>query len=209
MTTRKFRFSALILTLLLTVGCATQQTPSKPTSDSPVACAVKGGAVLGVPGAAYNLATGGTAFVAGAIMAGTACALASSEKEAEVDRIQLKPIDIKPFSGLKELTIHFDFDSAAIRKNEFEDLNKLLGSFEKGNKISVTGHTCEIGTRLYNQVLSEQRAWAVKKYLEEMGVPGDRIKTSGKGETEPVRGNDTEEMLEENRRAEIRIIKQP
>ena len=45
----------------------------------------------------------------------------------------------------------------------------------------------------------------MKKYLEEMGVPGDRIKTSGKGETEPVRGNDTEEMLEENRRAEIVI----
>ena len=207
MTTRKFSLSALVLTLLLTAGCATHQAPSKSGSDSPVACAVKGGAVLGVPGAAYSLATGGTAFVAGALVAGTACALASSGKNTEIDRSQLKPIDIKPFSGLKELTIHFDFDSAAIRNNEYESLNKLLGSFEKGNRISVTGHTCEIGTKLYNQVLSEKRAWAVKKYLEEMGVPGDRIKTSGKGETMPVRGNDTEEMLEENRRTEIRIIK--
>lgn len=54
-------------------------------------------------------------------------------------------------------------------------------------KIVIEGHTCASGTDEYNQRLSEKRAQAVKNYLANIaGVDPKRLKTIGKGETEPL-----------------------
>ncbi|MVN77220.1 OmpA family protein [Hymenobacter sp. HMF4947] len=53
-------------------------------------------------------------------------------------------------------------------------------------RLRIAGHTDRIGEPGKNQVLSEQRAEAVKAYLTKAGVAADRIQTSGYGDTRPL-----------------------
>ena len=52
--------------------------------------------------------------------------------------------------------------------------------------ILVVGHADRFGSNAYNQRLSERRAAAVKSYLLSKGIDANRIKTEGRGETQPV-----------------------
>ena len=56
-----------------------------------------------------------------------------------------------------------------------------------------------------NPVVSDDRASAVRAYLVERGVKPDRIKSVGRGETNPVASTDTPEGRANNRRVEIVI----
>ena len=64
-----------------------------------------------------------------------------------------------------------------------------------GNQpIAIAGHTDSVGRPEANQVLSENRANAVKEWLASRGgVPADRISTRGHGQTQPTAANDTAE----------------
>lgn len=72
-------------------------------------------------------------------------------------------------------------------------------------EIRITGHTDAIGSDRANQILSEGRANSVRRDLMVRGVDGTRIKAEGKGESEPVATNDTEEGRQLNRRVEFVI----
>ncbi len=85
-----------------------------------------------------------------------------------------------------------------------EDLATFLSENE-GVTIRITGHTDNVGTDEANQKLSEGRANAVKKDLIKRGIDPERIETEGKGESEPVADNDTEEGRALNRRVEFMI----
>ena len=50
----------------------------------------------------------------------------------------------------------------------------------------AVGHADRFGSDSYNQSLSERRAAAVKAYLLGKGIDANRIKTEGRGETQPV-----------------------
>jgi OOP family OmpA-OmpF porin len=52
------------------------------------------------------------------------------------------------------------------------------------NSIQVVGHTDPLGSDAYNQQLSERRANTVARYLASQGVPADRIRAEGRGETQ-------------------------
>ena len=70
------------------------------------------------------------------------------------------------------------------------------------------GHTDSKGSSDYNQRLSEDRAAAVARFLTDDGVPKDRLKSEGRGETEPVAANevdgrDNEQGRVRNRRVEF------
>ena len=68
------------------------------------------------------------------------------------------------------------------------NLGKALNEELKDQKFFlIEGHTDAVGSRVYNAALSDRRAQAVKAYLvQEMGVSSDRLKTVGKGSSEPV-----------------------
>ena len=74
-------------------------------------------------------------------------------------------------------------------------------------KVTVTGHTDNVGKAAMNLNLSKRRAENIKKMLVEKGIDGNRIQTFGKGETEPIESNDTEAGRAKNRRIEITIGK--
>ncbi len=83
----------------------------------------------------------------------------------------------------------FDFDKAVVKAEGQKALDeKIVAGMKEHPEVEmllVTGHTDRIGTAKYNQKLSERRAAAVKAYLVKQGVAAERIRTVGKGESEP------------------------
>jgi OOP family OmpA-OmpF porin len=83
----------------------------------------------------------------------------------------------------------FDFGKATLKPTGQQALDKFATEL-KGAQfevIMVTGHTDRIGTRTYNQRLSERRAEVVKAYLvESAGIPADKITAKGVDGSEPV-----------------------
>jgi outer membrane protein OmpA-like peptidoglycan-associated protein len=71
--------------------------------------------------------------------------------------------------------------------------------------ITVIGHTDSKGSDTYNQSLSERRSQAVTNYLTGNSVSATRLTAIGKGETDPIATNDTEEGSGLNRRVEFVI----
>jgi len=73
--------------------------------------------------------------------------------------------------------------------------------------ITIDGHCDERGTEEYNMALGERRAESAKKYLMNLGIPAERMRTVSYGKMIPmVRGVD-EESYFMNRRDEFTIIK--
>jgi outer membrane protein OmpA-like peptidoglycan-associated protein len=101
----------------------------------------------------------------------------------------------------------YDFDSDRIRTESASNLRNLANSLGKypNTDLLIVGHTDATGTDSYNQGLSERRAAAAANYLRTQGVAGDRLRTSGRGETEPIASNDTEAGQQANRRVEVAI----
>ncbi len=103
-------------------------------------------------------------------------------------------------------SILFETGSAEI-KNESEKEVKFLGDFLKSDpkiKIVIGGHTDNVGDKIANQKLSENRARALKKILvETYGIEQSRIGTIGYGETQPIADNNTPDGRALNRRVEI------
>jgi len=88
---------------------------------------------------------------------------------------------------------------------ELQRLLKLLNEHPQ-LRIRITGHTDNVGSDQDNQILSEGRANSVRNYLIERGVAADRIEAEGKGESQPITTNDTEEGRAQNRRVEFMIL---
>lgn len=73
-------------------------------------------------------------------------------------------------------------------------------------RIRITGHTDWVGTDADNMTLSEGRANSVKRSMIERGIAADRIEAEGKGESQPIDTNETEEGRANNRRVEFTVI---
>ncbi len=72
--------------------------------------------------------------------------------------------------------------------------------------VEIVGHTDDQGPDDENQVLSEQRAEAVKARLIELGIDEARLNARGEGEQFPLVDNDTPENRELNRRIEFNLV---
>ncbi len=101
--------------------------------------------------------------------------------------------------------VHFDFDKAGIRSDSVATLREAANTLKENPSVHVVieGHSDSQGTEDYNQRLSLRRAESVKDYLVKLGVAADRLTVRGKGESQPVASNDTEEGRAENRRVEL------
>jgi outer membrane protein OmpA-like peptidoglycan-associated protein len=99
--------------------------------------------------------------------------------------------------------VHFDFDRYSLRPEALRALDEAVRSLQENPtlRITVEGHTCNIGTAEYNLALGERRANAVREYLASRGVAGDRLQTVSYGEERPKYDNAREETRRLNRRA--------
>ena len=104
--------------------------------------------------------------------------------------------------------INFDFNSDTIRPVSEPVLKEIAQTMaDRPNwKLTVTGHTDNIGGDKYNRDLSQRRADAVKKALvERYHVDPNRLSTSGDGDSAPIDTNDTLEGRARNRRVELTL----
>ena len=100
--------------------------------------------------------------------------------------------------------LYFDVDKTNIQTASEESLDKLADLLEEYDfTITLVGHTDNTATPAYNQKLSENRVRTVKAELVKRGIEANRIKTIGKGQTEPIADNSTPEGRQKNRRVEV------
>jgi len=75
-------------------------------------------------------------------------------------------------------------------------------------KVKIIGHTDNIGDDTYNLKLSQDRAADVLKLFNRKGINFNRLKSTGKGEAEPIETNETSEGRQLNRRIEVELYQE-
>jgi len=112
----------------------------------------------------------------------------------------------------EKLVFHFNFDhdSARVKKaffSQLDEIGKALVDLKMHRYlVSVDGHTDSDGPGAYNMQLSIRRANSIKNHLTaRFEVPFLDMKTTGWGETKPIRENTTKEGKTANRRVEFII----
>jgi OmpA-OmpF porin, OOP family len=103
----------------------------------------------------------------------------------------------------------FDSGKAELRPEAGAELDSLVIFLQKFPKVQlgISGHTDDVGTEEYNQDLSERRAKSVQTFLESKGIPLERLRSRGFGESRPVTDNTTETGRQGNRRVECIVLK--
>ncbi|HWT69798.1 MAG TPA: OmpA family protein [Pseudomonas sp.] len=101
----------------------------------------------------------------------------------------------------------FAFNQSDLTPTAQSQLDSIMGKLEDDSVVSikVVGHTDSVGSDAYNQGLSERRASSVAQYLLSQGVAPAKVTSEGKGESQPVADNDTDEGRAKNRRVELHI----
>jgi outer membrane protein OmpA-like peptidoglycan-associated protein len=178
--------------------------------------AMIGAATGAVAGGAIGKANGSTAkgAIIGAMVGGVAGGIIGRQMDKQAAEIAQKipgatvervgeGIQVTFESGLL-----YDFDSDRVRSEAGANLRNLAASLDQypNTDLLIVGHTDSDGPGDYNDDLSSRRARAAADYLEARGVDRRRLRTSGRGEREPVASNDTETGREQNRRVEVAIF---
>ncbi len=105
------------------------------------------------------------------------------------------------------LSIHFEFNEAKLTPAAKDQLLAFISSLQKGNRMTLHGHTDLIGSQEYNEALSSKRVKAVHAFLLENGVLAPQILDAlAHGEYFPLNENLTEEERRLNRRVTIMIL---
>jgi peptidoglycan-associated lipoprotein len=108
-------------------------------------------------------------------------------------------------AALEMHTVHFDYDSAAIRSNERANVQAVADYMKSaaGKVLLIEGHCDERGTDQYNYSLGERRALAVRLALIALGADGNRITTLSYGRDKKVASGNDEASHARNRRGEF------
>ncbi len=111
------------------------------------------------------------------------------------------------FKAVVQNELLFAFDSFELSEDAKGMLDKLIPVIEDvpGTKLKIIGHTDNIGGKSYNDNLSLNRAKSVASYLSAGGIDRNSIIEQGKGFSQPVADNTTEQGRAKNRRVEIFI----
>ncbi len=108
-------------------------------------------------------------------------------------------------------TIGFSLENNDLSKETMAALDAFASKLKEENKnvyIEIQGHTDTTGRTAYNLKLGEERAEAVRRYLNmKGGIALHRMSTISYGETVPVASNKTREGREQNRRVVLVVLK--
>ena len=111
-------------------------------------------------------------------------------------------------AALAAHTIHFAFDSAAIKKSEDANISAVAAALSgsASDKMLIEGNCDERGTEEYNRALGERRALAAREALAKAGVSPDRIRTISYGKDKPADPGHDEAAWGKNRRDDFILL---
>lgn len=120
-------------------------------------------------------------------------------------QMELERLLFEPGSQYGLQTVYFDYDSNALRPDAMATLRDNAEKIKQvpGVVIQLAGHCDERGTQEYNLALGERRALAVRQYLIQLGVSGDRLITISYGKEFPAVLGSNEAAWARNRRVEF------
>ena len=202
------RVAAVVALVTWSAGCASWGKQEKG--------AVIGAASGAVVGGVIGHATGSTArgAIIGAAVGGAAGAIIGRKMDQQAEELarELPPGTkvSRVGEGIAvtfESGILFPFDSASLRTDARDNLRALAESLRENGRtdVLIVGHTDATGRDDYNLGLSRRRAQAAVDFLSGQGVARARMRTEGRGESEPIASNDTEADRQQNRRVEVAI----
>jgi outer membrane protein OmpA-like peptidoglycan-associated protein len=126
----------------------------------------------------------------------------------EFSRTETITVVLQPIKKDARIIVHnifFEINSAIITPESepaIEDLYQFLLE-NPSLHVHFVGHTDNTGTHAFNMTLSENRAKALYDAIVRKGIDPERLTFEGRGFTEPIAPNDTEEGRAENRRVEF------
>ncbi|PIF32131.1 OmpA family protein [Flavobacterium sp. 9] len=109
-----------------------------------------------------------------------------------------------------EWKINFNTGSADISNSSSKEVEKIYNLLvqAENTKLTVVGHTDNVGNADSNLALSKSRAQAVVDYLKQKGIPANRFQlVDGKGQSNPIADNNTASGKALNRRVVITLLK--
>ena len=131
-------------------------------------------------------------------------------KDIDASRKVMRDIRLIP-KGQTIILDHLIFAQgrSVIDPKSYAQLDEVAEMMKENTRIEIQleGHTDNVGSSKANLKLSEDRVEAVKRYLVEKGVAKGRIQTKAFGGTQPLRNEMTPEARSQNRRVEMRILK--
>jgi len=138
----------------------------------------------------------------------TTSAAGKAEKMAvSVDDDIIKACNLK-FENIEDAP-KFDYDSESLtpgEKNVLEAIAKCLTTGPlKGRSVDLVGRADPRGETEYNMTLGAKRARSVHTFLGGLGVPGDKLRDTSRGELD-AKGTD-EEGWRKDRRVDVRLTK--
>jgi OOP family OmpA-OmpF porin len=105
------------------------------------------------------------------------------------------------------IALYINFDTGkSIIKPESKAIIEQIVQMLKANsdlKLSIEGHTDNVGNPASNKTLSEERAKSVVSAIVSQGIGTDRLSPVGYGQDKPIADNNTEEGKAKNRRVEL------
>ena len=106
---------------------------------------------------------------------------------------------------LKQQSVYFDFDRSMV-KHDYQEVLQKQAEFLKNHKndtVTLEGNCDDRGSSEYNLSLGSERAQAVEKSLEILGVPETQIKVTSLGEEKPRLNCPEERCWKEDRRVDF------
>ena len=177
--------------------------------------AIIGAGAGGAAGAVIGKATGSTVrgAIIGAAVGGAAGAVIGHEMDKQAAELayELPGATVQRIGEGIAVTfpdgLLFGFDSDQLTAGARDHLRGFAASLKKypNTRTLIVGHTDSDGSAQYNLDLSDRRALAAANFVCGEGVDRVRVTTAGRGETEPIATNSSDDGRRQNRRVEIAI----
>jgi outer membrane protein OmpA-like peptidoglycan-associated protein len=215
------KFPSIVLVIIALAGCAGEGGgfSNRPLTSTETGALI-GAGIGGVVGAvAYkrDRTDGAVAGIVGGGLAGGAVGAYMDSQKRDLEknlgkeiqagqaRVETLPNHVVRITMTNQTA--FETNSSDIKSGFDSTMDKLADVVVRYGKTTLTivGHTDNVGSNEYNQKLSERRAHAVAQYFESRRVNALRLATSGKGESQPVASNSSENGRQANRRVEIYV----